>query len=278
MQVLPILLLFFIVGENVYGASPQKEDQTTTAVEGLPKEFQKEDKAAVQFVLRCMGCHTVGGGDLNGPDLLDAATWPYEDLEGKVDDMQEKAGPLTETEISMLAHLIKHPAVQERIAHEKKKMMKSAMAKLETPSPEVGEKLFFGKISFVNGGMACVACHRMGLKGGTLGPDLTKIFTKLGQVGVLSAAENANFKVMKSAYTQNKVLKQEALHLAAFFEEAEKKEPAAGGLLDNENSIVVLAVILSAFFLVFLFLFKKVIRPKQGIRVDLVSQAYRRKV
>ena len=44
---------------------------------------------------------------------------------------------------------------------------------------EAGKKLFTGETSFANGGPACMSCHNAGvgtLGGGSLGPDLTKVW------------------------------------------------------------------------------------------------------
>ena len=80
------------------------------------------------------------------------------------------------------------------------------------PAPEVtqssvlrGEALFIGRARFRNEAPACVSCHSIaGLSfpyGGTLGPDLTHTYTKLGQRGTETAMQTLYFPVMAPIYS-----------------------------------------------------------------------------
>jgi hypothetical protein len=62
-----------------------------------------------------------------------------------------------------------------------------------------------------------VACYLVDGSGGTLGPDLTGVYTKLGEVPLVSACEKASFKIMSAAYKDHPLTKQEALHLTKYF-------------------------------------------------------------
>lgn len=87
-----------------------------------------------------------------------------------------------------------------------------------------GEALFVGEFRFRNGGPPCISCHSIaGIpfpNGGTLGPDLTKTFGKLGAQGIQPAMQTLFFKVMTPIYDQRPLTSEEQSDLIAFFREA----------------------------------------------------------
>lgn len=87
-----------------------------------------------------------------------------------------------------------------------------------------GEALFIGKVRFRNGGPPCMSCHSIaGLpfpNGGTLGPDLTKSYRKLGPQGMQPAMQTLFFKVMTPIYDPHPLTSEEQWDLIAFFQEA----------------------------------------------------------
>jgi|SRR5579875_390912 len=91
-------------------------------------------------------------------------------------------------------------------------------------SPAAGRDLFAGKVQFRNGGPPCASCHSIaGLpfpNGGTLGPDLTGVYHKLGPQGMQSAMKTLYFHVMTSIYDRHPLTVQERADLVAFFKEA----------------------------------------------------------
>ena len=187
------------------------------------------DTSARIFVNRCTGCHTVGRGNLTGPDLKAATGWAEPDLRQAIEKMFDKAGPMTGDEVTGLIGLLKDPSIASRLAAEEERIALQYSAKLAPPSPDEGERLFFGWTSLTGGGMACVACHRVGgLRGGGLGTDLESIFERTGETGLRSACEKAQFPVMRAAYREKPITKQEAMHLTAFFESAGDGSKAQG--------------------------------------------------
>ena len=185
------------------------------------------DDAARMFLQKCAGCHTVGRGKLSGPDLNDSATWPVPDLSRAIKSMEPKVGPLPDDAVATLADLLKDPKVKERIKAEEGRVAAAPAAAFDPPSAELGAALFSGREPLANGGSACVACHVVNGRGGTLGPDLTAVFAKLGEAPLVSACEKANFKIMSSTYRDHPVTRQEALHLTEFFAVAAASPPAA---------------------------------------------------
>ncbi|MGH9449459.1 MAG: c-type cytochrome [Terriglobia bacterium] len=91
-------------------------------------------------------------------------------------------------------------------------------------SPGAGEELFAGKVHFRNGGPACASCHSIaGLpfpNGGTLGPDLSGVYHKLGPQGTQTAMQTLYFHVMTAIYDPHPLTVQERADLIAFFKQA----------------------------------------------------------
>lgn len=83
----------------------------------------------------------------------------------------------------------------------------------------MGRRLFTGAQRFDLGAPACVACHHHagvgGIGGGTLGPDLTETFEKLGDPMVTVWPESV--APMAPIYSRRPLTSQEATDLLAFF-------------------------------------------------------------
>lgn len=194
--------------------------QPAPAAPSQPTASEPGDPAAKMYLQKCAGCHTVGRGKLSGPDLNDAATWPVPELSAAIKTMEKKVGPLPDADIALLAEFLKDPNVRERIKTEEGRAAQAAAAAFDPPSAAIGAALFTGSSPFVNGGASCAACHVVNGTGGTLGPDLTAVYTKLGEAPLVSACEKTNFKIMSAAYRDHPVTRQEALHLTKFLAES----------------------------------------------------------
>lgn len=87
-----------------------------------------------------------------------------------------------------------------------------------------GKELFTGQVHFVNGGPPCASCHSIaGLSfpnGGTLGPSLTHVYSKLGPEGAPVAIKTLYFPAMTAIYNPHPLTSQEQADLLAFFQEA----------------------------------------------------------
>lgn len=200
---------------------PPKSDTGAEKSEAPPAPEAKPDAAAKDFTERCSGCHTVGGGKLKGPDLIPATQWPVPALEKSIKSMEKHIGPIGGEEVAAFIALLKDADVKKRLEAERARSIAEMAARLDAPDADLGEALFHGEEAFANGGLPCGSCHRVGERGGSLGPDLTLLATKMPRIGMLSAFEKANFPVMRAAYKDHVVTKQEAVHLAAFFESIE---------------------------------------------------------
>ncbi len=95
----------------------------------------------------------------------------------------------------------------------------------ESGSVLAGKALFTGVLRFRNGGPACAACHTMtGLafpNGGSLGPDLTGTYAKLGPVGLDAVMHTLYFPVMAPIFNSRPLTPQEQQDLKTFFVEAQ---------------------------------------------------------
>ena len=172
--------------------------------------------AAKLFADSCSSCHTIGGGDLAGPDLAVVATWKTVDLRTAVKRMEENAGALTAEQIDALVALLQAPDSKAQLAALTKPQEPEIPLEQKAASAETGRHLFFGEQAFENRGTPCFACHTAGGRGGNLAADLTATVAKRGDAVVLSAAQQPGFPLMKAAYGAHPITKQEAYHLAAF--------------------------------------------------------------
>lgn len=210
------------------------------------QEVEVTDKPAEYFFYRCAGCHTVGGGKLSGPDLITSAGWSKGDLNVAIRKMEKNVGPLTESDIEQMSDFIKDPAVATRITKQKQKMEAKLRAELPPPSYELGKKLFKGQVPLVNGGPACITCHRFNSAGGSLGPDLTLIKDRASGVVLQSAIENSAYKIMRPIYEKRKITKVESLHLSEYLSNPQKDIGASS--FDFANMMLMVSAGLIAFY------------------------------
>jgi mono/diheme cytochrome c family protein len=97
-----------------------------------------------------------------------------------------------------------------------------------------GRELFLGQRRLANGGPSCVACHAAqdsAREGGRLGPDLTKVYERLGGRQALAAHLRASATpTMLSLYREHPLEEEEVLALAAYLEDAAREgaEDASG--------------------------------------------------
>lgn len=136
-----------------------------------------------------------------------------------------------------------------------------------------GERLFSGTTRLQNGGPACIACHSIAgvsfPNGGTLGPNLTGAYKKLGLHGMQESMTTLYFRVMTPIYDPHPLTLQEQSDLIAFFQEAGAKPPPRY----NTQAVVLIAFV---GFLILLaisgFAGRKRIKP---VRRNLVERARR---
>ncbi len=193
------------------------------------------------FEQKCAACHTVGGGDGIGPDLVDVtmrrdADWLTRWISAP-DQMLAEGDP-TATElleqfnnIPMPNLLLTDVDVVSLIAYLGSSASGAPAEGDQEPEaasiegdPIVGKNLFTGSDRLENGGPACRTCHSAtgigadaGVLGrGALGPDLTGVFGKLGQ-GMIAMPQTGT---MAPIFSEKPLTLEEKNHLLAFFRAA----------------------------------------------------------
>lgn len=187
----------------------------------------RADEGAKLFADTCAGCHSIGGGDGAGPDLIRAAKLPVQDLRKAVTRMQDNVGPLKPEQIEELVEFLKKPDAQKQLAAlTAPPPVVQLTPEQKAASADVGRKLFFGGQPFANGGAPCFGCHSVAGRGGNLAIDLTAVYARRGEAALVATEEQPAFPLMKAAYAAHAVTPQEAWHLAAFFKQAANTPPA----------------------------------------------------
>jgi mono/diheme cytochrome c family protein len=112
-------------------------------------------------------------------------------------------------------------------------------------SASAGRTLFLGTVRFKNGGPACSACHSVASlpfpQGGTMGPDLTKAYSKLGPQGLNSALETLFFPAMTPLFAYHPLTDDERRNLAAFLQGVDRQQP---GTPTWAIAVIALAIVL----------------------------------
>jgi hypothetical protein len=192
--------------------------------------------AAKLFNDSCTACHSIGGGDLAGPDLINSARKPRGDIEQAVKRMQDNVGPLSPEQIAGLVDLLQAPDARIVVAE-----AANPTPAIEVPpeqkaaSADTGRRLFFGEAPFANRGVPCAGCPAVKGRGGNLAVDLSTIHFRRNDAALLATAEQPAFPLMKGAYARHAVTRQEAYHLVAFLaappaERSDRVHGIAGGI------------------------------------------------
>jgi mono/diheme cytochrome c family protein len=195
---------------------------------------QTPEEGAAIFQQKCTACHTVGGGNLAGPDLQGVVTQRERDWlirwMMKPDVMLAEGDPiaaellaqfnnvpmpnlgLTEADAAALLAYLENPAA----------VAGGAVTAVSLPAGDLerGRALFLGQQPLANGGPACLSCHSISdhgtLGGGTLGPDLTRAAMNYGEAGLAATLVSLPFPTMQGVFDNAPLSNQEAADLYAF--------------------------------------------------------------
>jgi mono/diheme cytochrome c family protein len=216
---------------------------------GCAAEVHAAPDVAVVFGSRCSSCHSVGKGDVVGPDLKGVTSrhdraWLHRFIHSsqsviRTGDPAANAlfnrygkqvmpdHPLSDAEIdTLLAYIEKGgPGAGEDV-----RPASSATA----AEIRQGRDLFLGRVGFANGGAACIHCHAAGaadpLAAGTLAPDLTRVYLKYKDWGLEHTLLTPQFQfpMMSDVYGKRPLTQKEAYALTAFlYRTAHSKAVAA---------------------------------------------------
>jgi mono/diheme cytochrome c family protein len=228
-------------------------------VEAAPPN-QSVDEGAALFKEKCVGCHTIGGGKLVGPDLKGVTqrrekSWLSRWILAP-DKMLAEGDPiatqllqeynkvpmpnlgLNETQVASLiayfeaidAGKIAAPVVPTAAA-------------LPVGNAVIGKDLFTGVTRLQNGGPPCMGCHSIAglgaLGGGALGPDLTLSFNNLGAAGLASYLSTTPGATMNAVWARQPLMTAEQADLFAFLQSAAVSERSVEALVP----LTVLAIV-----------------------------------
>jgi mono/diheme cytochrome c family protein len=213
----------------------------------------QENAAAAQgkaiFEAKCVACHTVGGGDLVGPDL--AGVTVRRDAEWLNRFIRQPDVMIRDKDSTAIGLLGKYSniampnlgigksdaaALVAFFAANGRKKAQTVQPSAATSvqllgSASAGVVLFEGSTPFQNRGTQCFACHNIASisppGGGSLGPDLTGAAKKYGgERGLIGVLAGIPFPTMVPIYMDHPLLPQEQADLAAYLG-ASSGSPAA---------------------------------------------------
>jgi cytochrome c2 len=211
---------------------------TTTAIwAALPTVANAADAAAGKKLFEdktCGACHSIGGGDLVGPDLKGvtkerSSEWLHAWITAP-DAMIAKKDPIA-VELLKKYNGMEMPNLGLSAAEVDNIIAflgagggggsSAAAAPALKGDAEKGKEFFTGNERFANGGPPCMACHSTGglgaFGGGHLGPDLTDVSKRLGGASGLSAwLAGLPTPTMKAVWTKQPPTPQERADVAAF--------------------------------------------------------------
>jgi cytochrome c2 len=255
------------------------------------------------FETKCFSCHSIGGGDKQGPDLkglTDRRTdeWIKEftksptsmrSKDPEAAALFKKFAPeimpdqtLTSEELTAVIELIKDLSSKNEMFTPAGAKLSRAIVPSDVPG---GWKYFTGQTKFENGGVACNSCHSVHntgspvfgtLGGGTLGPDLTAVNLKYRDPELILILQNPNFPTMTEMFRDHKLNDEEIVQLFAFLQNSKQINPnakvvatTAAGTVDPK--FLVLGLVITILSLVGLnFIWRK---RHQGVRDDIVRRS-----
>lgn len=185
------------------------------------------------FQVNCAACHTVGQGDLVGPDLKGVTTRRDRDWLTRwiaaPDRVLAENDPIA-TELLAQYNNLAMPNLGLTDAE-----VASVIAFLDTGQTpaetlqagdaDAGKNLVTGATRLSNGGPSCRACHGVagigGLGGGKLGPDLTGAYAKYGDGLIAWPSADSPSLTMRPIFESKPLTEEEKADLLAFFESAD---------------------------------------------------------
>jgi mono/diheme cytochrome c family protein len=200
------------------------------------------------FQQTCARCHSIGGEALTGPDLKNVGS--------RIDrtklvqlllnpeslrDLRDLPGQQRETYRRLVAmpHRFKMTRegaeavldfIDAESRQEKSPFASQPFADRQFTASDIerGRQLFIGQMRLTSGGPSCIACHAVhgtaGREGGRLGPDLTKVYERMGSRNALTAhLWAACTPTMLPVYEKHPLGAEEVVALAAYLEQRDRE-------------------------------------------------------
>jgi cytochrome c2 len=201
-------------------------------------------EASELFRQNCISCHTIGGGRLVGPDLKDVEqrqdrSWlvdfvfdPATKLargDGYALELKDAAGGVVMPKIAGLTRkqaegLLDLVAAESLLDQSQFAGLSLGDEPFSAFDIQRGEEYFAGTRPLLNGGPPCLSCHTIGelsgLRGGRLGPDLTRVYERLqGRTNLASWLQAPATEIMRPIYLSKSITSEEIELLVAFLED-----------------------------------------------------------
>ena len=215
---------------------------TFSAVSAMPPA-QSPDGEALFTEKGCNACHTVGGGDLVGPDLAGVTerrteewltNWLTAPDQMLASDPDAQAMLAQYNNVPMPNLGLKPDEVAALIAYlGGGATTGGASAGLPAGDATSGKAYFVGDKRFENGGPQCMSCHSVAglgsLGGGNLGPDLTTSGYVQSDAAFASFISAPSTQTMGAIWANTPLTAQEQADLYAFLSKASvtQREPSA---------------------------------------------------
>jgi cytochrome c2 len=251
------------------------------------------DEGSTIFAAKCSACHTIGKGKLVGPDLKGITKVQSHDwLEKWISSPSAviKSGDPTATNLvkqyplqmpdlglsqadvdAVIVYLGQSGGATGGAGSAAAAPAAPAL-KLPPGDADAGRALFVGNTRLKNGGPPCMSCHSISgigaLGGGTLGPDLTNVYSTLGgQSGIASFLSTTPTPTMNAVWSKHPLTPQEIANLAAFIKEGAVAQRPLNALAE----LIVLAVIGAIILVIIAATYWR--RRLRGVRIPLVGRA-----
>jgi cytochrome c2 len=265
---------------------------------GLSTRVNGQEAGRKVFETKCFSCHSICGGDKQGPDLKNVTDKRSEEWiseftksptamskkDAAAADLFKKFSPevmpdqtLSDEELSSIIELIRNLSAKNEI-------FTPAGAKLARPikagDVEGGWKYFTGQKRFENGGVSCNSCHSVqnfgSLGGGTLGPDLTAVNIKYRDPELILILQNPNFPTMTEMFRDHKLNDEEIVQLFAYLQNSKNINPHAEVVPTVASGSIEPKFLVAGFVITILALFglNFIWRKRhQGVREDIVRRS-----
>jgi mono/diheme cytochrome c family protein len=205
---------------------------------------------AAYFDENCGACHTIGDGELNGPDLKGVTKVRETDwlrrFIANPEAVVETGDPIAAELLrkydgalmpaldgltpTLVDGLIQHIARLSGDSDAPAAGREPVEAPFTGTEVGAGEELFIGRARLARGGAACSACHavepRALFGGGRLGPELTRVHERMrGTRGLTAWLKAPPTPVMRRLFDKQPLADDEVRALTAYFERVAASPP-----------------------------------------------------